>query len=75
MNEPLSNRENKIIFEVKIITLFTYCHKMPEWMTSYGFLDFSTDVIIPPTFSQEKKNVVAQVTSFIYVKSEKIKFK
>lgn len=27
VNEPLSNRENEIIFEVVIITLFTYCHK------------------------------------------------
>lgn len=33
VNEPLSNRENEIISEVVIITLFTYCHKMPEWMT------------------------------------------
>lgn len=37
VNEPLRNRENEIIFEVVIFTLFTYCHKMPEWVIFYVF--------------------------------------
>ena len=35
LNESLSNLENEVIFEVVMITLFSYCHKMSEWITFY----------------------------------------